>query len=101
MSNCLTYKPFQRLPRGFAWANGLINTKCGLVIRDERQRSWNLRIDTYGYGVYIAKGWSKFRVENDLKEGDRMMFEVVSNGEKPIWKFYGKFSHLSNLFSVI
>ncbi|XP_049350131.1 putative B3 domain-containing protein REM15 [Solanum verrucosum] len=90
---CLSRNYF-RLPRGFARANGLINKKCGLVIRDERQRSWNLRIDTYGYGVYIAKGWRKFRVENDLKEGDGMMFEVVTNGEKPIWKFYGKFSHL-------
>ncbi|XP_015085033.1 B3 domain-containing protein REM17-like isoform X1 [Solanum pennellii] len=78
---------YYRLPRGFARANGLINNKCGLVIRDERQRSWNLRIDTYGYGVYIAKGWRKFRAENDLKQGDRMMFEVVSNGEKPIWKY--------------
>ncbi|KAK6781591.1 hypothetical protein RDI58_019387 [Solanum bulbocastanum] len=89
---CLSRNYF-RLPRGFARANGLINKKCGLVIRDERQRSWNLRIDTYGYGVYIAKGWRKFRVENDLKEGDCMMFEVVTNGEKPIWKFYGTATH--------
>ncbi|XP_049376775.1 B3 domain-containing protein REM10-like, partial [Solanum stenotomum] len=86
---CLSRNYF-RLPRGFARANGLINKKCGLVIRDERQRSWNLRIDTYGYGVYIAKGWRKFRVENDLKEGDCMMFEVVSNGEKTTWKYNGK-----------
>lgn len=68
-----------------------------MVIRDEKQRSWNLRLDRYGPGVYIAEGWRKFSVDNDLKKGDFMMFEVVANEEKPIWKFHGKFSHLSNL----
>lgn len=99
---CLSakYKPFQRLPKQFAMANCLINKKCGLIIRDERQRSWNLRIYTYNSVVHISGGWVEFCNANDLKEGDYVVFEVVANGEKPIWKFHGKFSHFSNLFFV-
>lgn len=85
---CLS-KNYLRLPQRFARANGLVNKKCGVVIRDEKQRSWNLRLDRYGPGVYIAEGWRKFSVDNDLKKGDFMMFEVVANEEKPIWKFHG------------
>ena len=73
-------------------ANGLINKKCGLIIRDERERSWNLRLYTHNYIVHILGGWSEFCVANDLKEGDYMMFAVIANGEKPIWKFHCKFS---------
>ncbi|KAJ8538801.1 hypothetical protein K7X08_030097 [Anisodus acutangulus] len=83
-------KGYLRLPKQFAMANGLINKKCGLIIRDQRQRSWNFRLATYNSIVHILGGWSEFRVANDLKEGDYMMFEVVANGEKPIWKFHEK-----------
>ncbi|XP_047268650.1 B3 domain-containing protein REM10-like [Capsicum annuum] len=84
-ANC--YKQFLRLPRQFARANGLMNKKLGVIIRDERQRSWNLRLATYGLNVHIYNGWDEFCVVNNLKEGDYMTFEVVANGEKPIWKF--------------
>lgn len=94
-ANC--YKPFQRLPKRFAMANGLFNKKRDLIIRDERQRLWNLRLAPYGSSVHVLGGWFRFCTANSLQEGDYMMFEVVSNGEKPIWKFHCKFSHLSNL----
>ncbi|KAJ8561124.1 hypothetical protein K7X08_027314 [Anisodus acutangulus] len=76
------------LPKQFAMANGLINKKCGVIIGDERQRPWNLRLATHDCRVHVVGGWGKFRVANDLKEGDHLMFEVVANGEKPIWKFH-------------
>lgn len=91
------YKPFQRLPKQFAWANGLANKKCGLIIRDERQRSWDLRLTTYGSQVYMGGRWGEFRAANDIKVGNYIMFEVVSNGEQPVWKFHGMFSDLRNL----
>ncbi|KAM3270577.1 B3 domain-containing protein REM10-like [Capsicum chacoense] len=78
---------YLRLPRQFARANGLMNKKLGVIIRDERQRSWNLRLATYGLNVHIYNGWDDFCVVNNIKEGDYMTFEVVANGEKPIWKF--------------
>ncbi|XP_059305827.1 B3 domain-containing protein REM10-like isoform X1 [Lycium ferocissimum] len=95
------------LPKQFVFANGLIDKKCDLIIRDERQRSWNLKLRYWRTEVYIEDGsWRKFSADNSLKEGDRIKFEVVSNGDTPIWKyqvadaeiqlqkFQGKFSHL-------
>lgn len=90
-------KQFQRVPCKFAKANGLTNKECGLIIRDERQRSWNLRIYTSCSQVYIGGRWSEFRAANDIKKGDQIMFEVVSNGEQPIWNFHGKVPHLKQL----
>ncbi|KAM3270586.1 B3 domain-containing protein REM17 [Capsicum chacoense] len=85
---CLTCG-FLRLPKKFVLANGYAKT-CPLVIRDERQRSWNLRLASYGSGIHVLGGWNKFRLANGLKVGDRKMFEVVTNREKPIWKFHDK-----------
>ncbi|KAL3377382.1 hypothetical protein AABB24_003671 [Solanum stoloniferum] len=77
------------LPQQFAIANGLTHKKCALIVRDERQRSWNLKLSSSNSRtrVYIGDGWRKFAEENFLKEGDRLMFEIVTNGETPIWKF--------------
>nr|XP_009771718.1 PREDICTED: B3 domain-containing protein REM5-like [Nicotiana sylvestris] len=84
---CLTYG-FLNVPKHFACANGLKpNKKCILIIRDERQRSWTLRLSVCKTQVYIGDGLRKFIADNCLKEGDRIMFEVVTNGETPIWKF--------------
>nr|XP_016473039.1 PREDICTED: B3 domain-containing protein REM8-like [Nicotiana tabacum] len=78
------------IPKQFAWANGLINKKCDLIIRDERQRSWNLVVRSYSTNVYISGGWNEIRDIHCLKEGDRIMFEVVANEKKPTWKFHAK-----------
>uniref|UniRef100_M1B269 DNA binding protein n=2 Tax=Solanum tuberosum TaxID=4113 RepID=M1B269_SOLTU len=76
------------LPRRFAIANGLINKKCDLIIRDERQRLWNFKLSSSITQTYIIGcGWTKFFADNCLRKGDRIMFEVVTNGETPIWKF--------------
>ncbi|XP_009767536.1 B3 domain-containing protein REM10 [Nicotiana tabacum] len=81
-------KGYLCIPTRFAAENGLTNKNCGLIIRDERQRSWNLRLYTSCSRVYIGGSWGDFRVANDLKVGDHIMFEIVTNGEKPIWKFH-------------
>ncbi|XP_070047907.1 B3 domain-containing protein REM5-like [Nicotiana tomentosiformis] len=84
---CLTYG-FLNIPKHFASANGLkANMKCSLIIRDERQKSWTLRLSVCKTQVYIGDGLRKFIADNCLKEGDRIMFETVTNGETPIWKF--------------
>ncbi|XP_070019457.1 B3 domain-containing protein REM3-like [Nicotiana sylvestris] len=61
----------------------------GLIIRDKRQRLWNFKLNSWKNKTeaYIGDGWRKFIVDNSLKKGDRVMFEVVTNGETPIWKF--------------
>ncbi|XP_047264549.1 B3 domain-containing protein REM3-like [Capsicum annuum] len=83
------YTPCQYVPQQFAIANGLTNKKCGLIVRDERQRSWNLKLSFGGTQVrtYIGYGLRKLIAENCTKEGDRINFEVVTNGKTPIWKF--------------
>ncbi|XP_060179517.1 B3 domain-containing protein REM17-like isoform X4 [Lycium barbarum] len=93
---------YLRIPNKFAKANGLINKKCGLIIRDERQRSWNLKLYTSCSQVHLGGRWGAFRVANDIKEGDQIMFEVVTNGKQPIWKFHGEETHTveGNIFRV-
>ncbi|XP_019261604.1 PREDICTED: B3 domain-containing protein REM5-like [Nicotiana attenuata] len=84
---CLS-KDMLSIPKKFAWANGLSNKKCDLIIRDERQRSWNLILRSYSTNVYISGGWNEIRDTHCLKEGDHIMFEVVANEKKPTWKFH-------------
>ncbi|KAF3678621.1 putative xyloglucan glycosyltransferase 5-like [Capsicum annuum] len=80
------------IPTKFALANRLSNKRCDLIIRDERERSWNVKLHSSGNSVYIRGGCHEFRDANCLKEGDCIIFEVVSNGSTPIWKYNGKFS---------
>ncbi|XP_070047905.1 putative B3 domain-containing protein REM15 isoform X10 [Nicotiana tomentosiformis] len=83
---CLTYG-YMYLPQQFA--NGLSNKKCDLIIRDERQRLWNLKLSSdCNNRVRIGDGWRKFIVDNRLKEGDHIVFEVVTDEETSIWKFH-------------
>ncbi|KAM3379455.1 B3 domain-containing protein REM17-like [Capsicum galapagoense] len=86
---CLS-KGFMWIPQHFAFANGLINRNkmFGLIIIDERQtRSWNLTLHSCKTQAYIADGWRTFSADNCLKEGDRIIFEIVAKGETQIWKF--------------
>ncbi|XP_059305834.1 B3 domain-containing protein REM10-like isoform X2 [Lycium ferocissimum] len=83
---CLS-RGFLFVPQQFAIANGLTNKKCVLIVRDEGQRSWNLKLSSNNTRAYIGDGWRKFIAENCLKEGDCIMFEIVTNGKTPIWKF--------------
>ncbi|XP_070019452.1 putative B3 domain-containing protein REM15, partial [Nicotiana sylvestris] len=87
---CLT-KYFLRIPRQFALDNRLNNRKCTIIMRDEL-RSWTCSLHTNG-NTYIGRGWHEFCTDKCLKEGDRVMFEIVSNGETPIFKFHGNFSY--------
>ncbi|XP_055821818.1 B3 domain-containing protein REM17-like [Solanum dulcamara] len=77
------------LPEKFVSDNNLTDKKYDLIIRDERQRSWNLRLNSLGSKrVVLDVGWPEFSAANDLKEGDCVMFEIVNNEEKPIWQFH-------------
>lgn len=58
-----------------------------IIMRDE-QRSWTLSVYTSGKNTFIGSGWREFCATNYLKEGDHLMFEIVSNGETPIFRFH-------------
>ncbi|XP_019254329.1 PREDICTED: B3 domain-containing protein REM10-like isoform X2 [Nicotiana attenuata] len=80
-------KCFLRVPSPFARQHGLRDRKCTIMIRDE-QRSWTFTLYSCGIVTYIGGGWHDFCIANCLEEGDRVMFGIVANGEKPILKFY-------------
>lgn len=84
------YKLFQCIPKQFAQENSLRNRKCEIIVRDE-QRSWTFGVHTNGKNTFIGSGWHEFSRTKCLKEGDILMFEIVSNGETPIFRFHGKF----------
>ncbi|KAF3633213.1 hypothetical protein FXO37_27157 [Capsicum annuum] len=86
---CLS-KHFVCIPKQFAQENRLYDRKWEIIVRDE-QRSWTFNVYTCNKITYFGRGWHEFCLTNCLKEGDRLMFEIVSNGELPIFRFHGKF----------
>ncbi|KAM3266541.1 putative B3 domain-containing protein REM15 [Capsicum annuum] len=75
------------VPKLFARESELSGRKCGIMIRDE-ERSWPFRLFYRGRHTFIGGEWRKFCAVNLLKEGDRILFEIFSNGEKPVLKIY-------------
>ncbi|XP_015168724.1 B3 domain-containing protein REM10-like [Solanum tuberosum] len=76
------------LPIAFVLNNNLRDKIGNLIIRDEKQRSWNLRLNSFSPKRFVLNGgWAEFSVANDIKEGDEVMFEIVTNEEKPIWQY--------------
>ncbi|MCD9646728.1 hypothetical protein HAX54_036882 [Datura stramonium] len=96
MKSYVLSKRFLQVPNPFARLNGLSNRKCTIMIRDREQRSWKFSLYSCGRHTCIGGGWREFCVANCLKEGDRVRFEIVSNGEKPILKLRGKDSEKVN-----
>ncbi|PHU08824.1 hypothetical protein BC332_20684 [Capsicum chinense] len=76
------------VPKLFARESELSGRKCGIMIRDE-ERSWPFSLFYRGRHTFIGGEWRKFCAANLLKEGDRILFEIFSNGEKPVLKIYG------------
>ncbi|PHT85614.1 hypothetical protein T459_07720 [Capsicum annuum] len=80
-----TIKPYtiknptlEYLPLDFVKSNGLMD-ESEMILVNEKQRSWR-----------------EFCIMNCLKEGDRLMFEIVSNGETPMFIFHGSPSIQAN-----
>ncbi|XP_055819902.1 B3 domain-containing protein REM10-like isoform X2 [Solanum dulcamara] len=75
------------IPKQFAQENRLNDRKCVIIMRDE-QRSWTFSLYTSGKNTFIGNGWREFCLMNCFKEGDILKFEIVSNGETPIFRFH-------------
>nr|XP_027083766.1 LOW QUALITY PROTEIN: B3 domain-containing protein REM17-like [Coffea arabica] len=80
------------LPMKFARSTGLIKLNEEMILRDERERQWSVRLQQKGKHVLISSGWSKFRTSNGLKEGDTYKFELIKKGQRPLVNFYCNFS---------
>ncbi|CAI9087736.1 OLC1v1021884C1 [Oldenlandia corymbosa var. corymbosa] len=88
MPYCLSHRQLLHLPLKFCRSNGLIE-KLEMILIDERQRSWPVKLKLMGSHFCITTGWQEFREGNELKEGDAYRFEIIKNGsnKKPIARF--------------
>ncbi|KAK4729172.1 hypothetical protein R3W88_022160 [Solanum pinnatisectum] len=75
------------IPKQFAIENRLNDRKCKIIMKD-KQRSWTFNVYTNGQTTYIGNGWREFCITNCLKEGDRLMFEIISKGETPLFRIH-------------
>lgn len=75
------------IPMKFAKSNGLSNRNCQMIIRDEMQRSWPVKLMYNSSRVHVGLGWRNFRITNGLKEGDEFMLELIEDGHKPVMNF--------------
>ncbi|KAG5568555.1 hypothetical protein H5410_064427 [Solanum commersonii] len=74
------HSPFLYLPSAFAKSNGLVNRRCKMILRDEKQRSWSVLLAPMGHHIAITKGWRQFREANGVQVGDTYKFELIHNG---------------------
>ncbi|KAH0643663.1 hypothetical protein KY289_034637 [Solanum tuberosum] len=86
------HSPFLYLPSAFAKSNGLVNRRCKMILRDEKQRSWSVLLAPMGHHIAITKGWRQFREANGVQVGDTYKFELIDNGMIPIAYFHCKYS---------
>lgn len=86
-------KHFLYIPVAFAKSNGWMNRCCEMVLMDEQQRSWSVRlgpVSDHHIGIHI--GWQKFKEANDVQVGDIYRFELISNEKIPVAYFHRIYS---------
>ncbi|XP_072963712.1 putative B3 domain-containing protein Os04g0347400 [Typha angustifolia] len=64
------------VPKGFCSSAGL-STKREIILRNSQQTSWPVNFGISGHNNYLGKGWAKLCGDNNIKEGDRCIFELV------------------------
>ncbi|XP_027075128.1 B3 domain-containing protein REM14 isoform X2 [Coffea arabica] len=92
-----TIKPYNikrcvlHLPVKFAKPNGLTKLKGEMIVKDDRQRLWKIKLKDRGDRVVLSSGWSKLSRANGLKVGDRYKFEIIKKGKRPVVNFHCEF----------
>ncbi|KAL7617063.1 B3 domain-containing protein REM17 [Lactuca sativa] len=77
------------VPINFARSNGLITRwiHTPVYLMDDTQRTWPATLTKTKTELCIT-GWREFIVKNHLKVGDVCRFELIKNGELPVFKCY-------------
>lgn len=70
----------QNVPETFCMLSGL-QDKTVIKLRDSRHRSWPVSFHRYPQFAQLRKGWEEFCEGNNLKEGDKCFFRLVSKKE--------------------
>ncbi|GAB2222886.1 hypothetical protein Droror1_Dr00017017 [Drosera rotundifolia] len=74
-------------PRNFAKMNGLWEKRCDMILIDQKERHWQVRLSyKSGGSTYIRKGLLAYRNANGLKKGDVMLCELLRLGNTPALK---------------
>ncbi|XP_020102764.1 putative B3 domain-containing protein Os04g0347400 [Ananas comosus] len=68
------------VPETFCMLSGL-QDKTVIKLRDSRHRSWPVSFHRYPQFAQLRKGWEEFCEGNNLKEGDKCFFRLVSKKE--------------------
>ncbi|KAL9683848.1 hypothetical protein QQ045_021275 [Rhodiola kirilowii] len=91
-SSIITMKPSYLtclyFPILFSEANKL-NESCSITIKDNEGKLWPVKIRLKRENaVYTGAGWQSFVEGNDLREGDKFKFRIISKGKIPILSFH-------------
>uniref|UniRef100_M1AKG8 DNA binding protein n=1 Tax=Solanum tuberosum TaxID=4113 RepID=M1AKG8_SOLTU len=94
------FKHFLYIPLAFAKSNGWMNRRFEMILMDEQQRSWPVRLGPVSddhIGIHI--GWQKFKEANDVQVGDIYRFELINNEKIPVAYFHREYFITSLYFS--
>ncbi|MCD7446386.1 hypothetical protein HAX54_005994 [Datura stramonium] len=81
-------KPCFYLPSAFANSNGLVNRRCEMILRDEKQRLWSVQLDQWDITLQITRMATVLGEANGVQIGDTYKFELIDNGTIPIAYFH-------------
>uniref|UniRef100_A0A7N0V587 TF-B3 domain-containing protein n=1 Tax=Kalanchoe fedtschenkoi TaxID=63787 RepID=A0A7N0V587_KALFE len=76
-------------PVPFILDNQLKKARSGIVVRDEKGKSWPVKLGfkKWGNAVYTRDGWYSFIKETGIREGEDFEVRVISQGRKPVLTF--------------
>ncbi|XP_020102507.1 putative B3 domain-containing protein Os04g0347400 isoform X2 [Ananas comosus] len=67
------------VPMSFRSSYGLLRRE--IVLKDPKKRSWPVTLWNGKRDSRIHRGWREFAVGNNLEEGDKCIFQLISSGE--------------------
>lgn len=76
----------------FASSNGLTDRECEMIMKDEKGKSWPMRLRHYRSHVSINRGFYHLLTANGLKEGNSYIIQLLRNGNKPLMNFLSNLS---------
>ncbi|XP_072963653.1 putative B3 domain-containing protein Os04g0347400 [Typha angustifolia] len=69
-------RAYVNIPKQFCSSVGLSTTR-EIVLKNSTQKSWQVSFGMYENYNFLGKGWREFSKDNNIKIGDRCIFELV------------------------
>ncbi|WCJ30472.1 B3 domain-containing protein REM10 [Euphorbia peplus] len=77
------------LPLKFSRLHFENRKSCKVILIDQEGRQWPAHLWNNNEKFQIADGWNEFQLANNLDAGDSFVFELIENGQKPVFKMCG------------